>query len=133
MNDDAPMQAAVEAPDYVYRARVVRIIDGDTVDVDLDLGFGVWLKKQRLRLYGINTPEIRGEERPEGLKAKDFVEEAIGGFEQEVLVQSFKDGKGKYGRWLADVYYRGREQPGAPMVSLNRALVGHGLAKVVAY
>ena len=41
---------------YEYRINIVKIIDGDTVDVDIDLGFGVWLKKQRIRLYGIDTP-----------------------------------------------------------------------------
>ena len=44
---------------YEYRCTVVKIIDGDTVDVDIDLGFGVWMKKQRIRLYGIDTPESR--------------------------------------------------------------------------
>ena len=41
---------------YEYRCKVVRVIDGDTVDVDIDLGFGVWLHKERVRLYGIDTP-----------------------------------------------------------------------------
>ena len=41
---------------YEYRVKVVKIIDGDTVDVDIDLGFGVWLKKERIRLFGIDTP-----------------------------------------------------------------------------
>ena len=44
---------------YDYMATLVRVIDGDTVDCDIDLGFGVWLKNQRVRLYGINTPETR--------------------------------------------------------------------------
>jgi micrococcal nuclease len=42
---------------YEYRCKIVKIIDGDTVDVDIDLGFGVWLHKERVRLYGIDTPE----------------------------------------------------------------------------
>ena len=40
---------------YEYRCKIVKVIDGDTVDVDIDLGFGVWMKKQRIRLYGIDT------------------------------------------------------------------------------
>ena len=44
---------------FGYQCKIVKIIDGDTVDVDIDLGFGVWLKKQRIRLYGIDTPESR--------------------------------------------------------------------------
>ena len=44
---------------FEYSCTIVKVIDGDTVDVDIDLGFGVWLKKQRIRLYGIDTPESR--------------------------------------------------------------------------
>ena len=41
---------------YEYRCKILRVIDGDTVDVDIDLGFGVWMNKERIRLYGIDTP-----------------------------------------------------------------------------
>ena len=44
---------------FEYKCKLVRVVDGDTVDVDIDLGFGVWLRKQRIRLYGIDTPESR--------------------------------------------------------------------------
>ena len=60
---------------YEYRVIIDRWVDGDTVDVDIDLGFGVWLKDQRVRLYGINAPESRTrdlEEKKLGLAAKDF-------------------------------------------------------------
>ena len=59
---------------YEYRASLVKIVDGDTIDVNLDLGFDVVLKKQRVRLYGINTPESRTrdlEEKKYGLAAKE--------------------------------------------------------------
>ena len=65
---------------YEYRINIVKIIDGDTVDVDIDLGFGVWLKKQRIRLYGIDTPESRTrdlDEKRYGLMAKKFLTEQI--------------------------------------------------------
>ena len=61
---------------YQYRCQIVRVVDGDTVDVDIDLGFSVWLKKQRIRMYGIDTPESRTrdlEEKKYGLGAKDFL------------------------------------------------------------
>jgi len=61
---------------YEYRCRIDRVIDGDTVDVDIDLGFGVWLRKERVRMYGIDTPESRTrdlEEKKYGLAAKAFV------------------------------------------------------------
>ena len=44
---------------YEYKCKIVKVIDGDTTDVDIDLGFGVWLKKQRIRFYGIDTPDYR--------------------------------------------------------------------------
>ena len=44
---------------YEYRCRIDRVVDGDTVDVDIDLGFGVWLREERVRMYGIDTPESR--------------------------------------------------------------------------
>ncbi len=61
---------------YEYKCKVVHIVDGDTVDIDIDLGFGVWLRDQRVRLYGIDTPESRTrdlEEKKYGLAAKEFL------------------------------------------------------------
>ena len=61
---------------YEYNCKIVRVVDGDTVDVDIDLGFGVWLKKQRIRFYGVDTPESRTSDKEEkvfGLLAKEFV------------------------------------------------------------
>ena len=65
---------------YEYRCKVVKIVDGDTVDVDIDLGFGVWLKKERIRMFGIDTPESRTrdlEEKKYGLAAKKFITEML--------------------------------------------------------
>ena len=61
---------------YEYRCKVARVVDGDTVDVDIDLGFGVWMHKERVRLYGIDTPESRTrdlEEKKYGLIAKEHI------------------------------------------------------------
>jgi len=60
---------------YEYRCKVTRVVDGDTVDIDIDLGFGVWLHKERVRIYGIDTPESRTRDKVEkkyGLAAKAF-------------------------------------------------------------
>ena len=65
---------------YRYRCEVVKVIDGDTVDVNIDLGFGVWLKKERVRLRGIDTPESRTrdlEEKKYGLLAKLFLQKML--------------------------------------------------------
>ena len=58
---------------YEYNCNIVKVVDGDTVDVDIDLGFGMWLRNERIRLYGIDTPESRTrdpEEKQAGLYAK---------------------------------------------------------------
>ena len=65
---------------YEYRCKVVKVIDGDTVDVDIDLGFGVWLHKERVRMFGIDTPESRTrdlEEKKFGLAAKQFLTDML--------------------------------------------------------
>lgn len=92
---------------YEYRAYVVKVVDGDTVDVDIDLGFGVMLKDERVRIMGIDTPESRTSDKVEkvfGLAAKERLQELLG---QECILktQVNKDGedmKGKFGRILGD-------------------------------
>ena len=59
--------------DYCYLAKVVAVYDGDTITVDVDLGFEIAMLKQKLRLYRINAPEVRGSERPEGLVSRDVL------------------------------------------------------------
>lgn len=88
---------------YHYNAQIVSIYDGDTMRVDIDLGFGSWIRNQAIRLYGIDTPELRGEERPEGLRVRDFVIEMcpIG---STVMLESIRDRSGKYGRWLGRIH-----------------------------
>ena len=88
---------------YEYRATVLRWVDGDTVDVDIDLGFGVWMRRQRVRLYGVNTPESRTrdlEEKERGLAAKDFVK-SLAPVGSSIIIKTQKDKEtGKYGRIL---------------------------------
>ena len=87
---------------YEYACKIIRVIDGDTADVDIDLGFGVWLKKQRIRFYGIDTPESRTrdlEEKKYGLAAKAFVKDYLLLGSTQTLI-TVKDGVGKYGRIL---------------------------------
>ena len=65
---------------YEYKCKVIRVVDGDTVDVDIDLGFGVWLHKERVRIQGIDTPESRTRDKVEkrfGLLAKEELKDAI--------------------------------------------------------
>jgi micrococcal nuclease len=92
---------------YEYKCNVVKVVDGDTVDVDIDLGFGVWLKDERVRIMGIDTPESRTSDKVEklfGLAAKEKLKSMLG--ESPTLkTQVNKDGedmKGKFGRILGD-------------------------------
>ena len=92
---------------YEYRCKVVNIIDGDTVDVDIDLGFGVWMHKERVRLFGIDTPESRTSDRIEkvfGEAAKQRLTSLLSS-EATLISQISKMGenmKGKFGRILGD-------------------------------
>ena len=87
---------------YEYRCKIIRVVDGDTVDVDIDLGFGVWMHKERIRLHGIDTPESRTrdlEEKKYGLLAKEQIESFMPVGSMQTLV-TVKDKVGKFGRIL---------------------------------
>lgn len=90
--------------DYTYDCVIKKVIDGDTADIDIDLGFDVWLKDQRVRFMGIDTPESRTSDEVEkvfGNYAKNFVKGYLPVGSKQTLV-TFKDGTGKFGRILAD-------------------------------
>jgi micrococcal nuclease len=94
---------------YEYRATIVKIIDGDTVDVDIDLGFNVVLQDERVRIAGIDTPESRTrdlEEKKFGLAAKARVKELLGKtcVLKTQINKSGEDMKGKFGRILGDFH-----------------------------
>jgi micrococcal nuclease len=101
---------------YIRKGIVTNIVDGDTIDITLDLGYQV-ATKQRIRLLGVDTPE-RGEEGY--LEAKAFVSESLLG--EEVMIESFKSDS--FGRYLAYVY------PHKSIISINDALIQSGLARV---
>lgn len=107
---------------YEYRAIVTKVYDGDTITVDIDLGFDVWLKNRSIRLSKIDTPEIRGEEREEGIKVRDIVRNIIP-VGSEVLLKTDKDKTGKYGRYIAEIW-----KPGE-LNSLNEWLLSNGYAE----
>ena len=87
---------------FEYNFKLVKVVDGDTVDIDIDLGFGVWLRNQRIRIMGIDTPESRTSdpvEKKYGMLAKDQVVRYLA---NSIKFRSFKDEKGKFGRILGD-------------------------------
>jgi len=105
---------------YQYKAKVLRVLDGDTCDVIIDLGFDVSIS-QRLRFFGIDCPESRTRnpiEKKKGLLAKEYTTNAIAG--KEVIVETNE--KGKFGRYLATIFYDGN--------NLNKELVDKKLATV---
>lgn len=104
---------------YTYKAKVLEVYDGDTITVEIDLGFTSH-RIEKLRLYGIDTPEIRGPQKEDGKKVRDIVRDAVLG--KEVTIETIKDGKGKFGRYLANVIL-----PSG--VNLNEWLVNEGHAK----
>ena len=113
------------ALDFKYPAKVERVIDGDTIVVDLSLGLGVILNEQYIRFYGIDAWETRGKERPQGLIAKQYVIDCIASaatVEVEIRPEWGSKGKGKYGRWLG-VIWLDRED-------LNQELVDQGHAQL---
>jgi micrococcal nuclease len=94
---------------YEYRVKILKVVVGDTVDVDIDLGFGVWLRGERVRLYGIDTPESRTRDKEEkiyGLAAKQFLKDKLRG---DVTLRTYKDGKGKFGRILGEFWIKDAE------------------------
>ena len=109
---------------YQYNCKIVKVVDGETVDVDIDLGFDVWLKKQRIRLYGVDTPESRTrdlEEKKKGLEAKAYVKDLLENSDEgKFAIKSH--GVGKYGRVLGELFDKGHE------TSVNELLKENGHA-----
>ena len=107
---------------FEYNATVVKVVDGDTIDAMVDLGFGTW-KKVRIRMHGINAPESRTrdlEEKKKGLAAKARLMEMLEENEKHFILISH--GVGKFGRCLGEIYIKGHN------TSLNKQLIseGHG-------
>ena len=86
-------------PAYTYRAHFVSAYDGDTVTLNIDLGFNIVRHNERIRLFGIDTPEIRGPERKEGVMVRDFVSDVLN-VAESLFITTQKDRSGKYGRML---------------------------------
>jgi len=114
---------------YTYKAHCYNVVDGDTVDLDLDLGLKVYVK-ERVRLAGINTPETHGvkkdsEEYKKGIAATEEVKRLI--LNKDVVVQTEKDKTGKYGRYIAYIYLADSSE------TLNEYLVKNGFAVTAEY
>ncbi|MBI9019818.1 MAG: thermonuclease family protein [Verrucomicrobia bacterium] len=107
---------------YHYMALITAAYDGDTVTADIDLGLKTIVKGEKLRLNRINTPEVRGDEKEAGKVSRDWLRERIVG--RSVLIETLKDKKGKYGRYIAEIWLP--ENGG--YTNINDELVERGLA-----
>lgn len=83
---------------YAYTALVKSVYDGDTITCNVQVGFSVMICDAKIRLFGIDTPELRGSEREDGIKSRDYLRNLILG--KEITLYTIKDKKGKYGRYL---------------------------------
>lgn len=92
---------------FTYKAEIVKIVDGDTVDVDIDLGFQCWVRDVRLRLNRIDAYETRlykgvtEEEKAKGMAAKEWLEKLAMEKSDKIVVKTVD--RGKYGRWIAEL------------------------------
>ena len=110
---------------YEYSCKIVRVVDGDTVDVDIGLGFGVWMHNERVRLHGIDTPESRTrdlEEKKFGLLAKDQVDHFLPKGSIQTLV-TVKDKVGKFGRILGKFKIKDHQYP--TPTTINEWMIRH--------
>ena len=124
---------------YEYRAHIIKIVDGDTVDVDIDLGFGIVLSNERVRINGIDTPESRTRDKQEkkfGLAAKARLKSLLGKTctLKTQINKSGEDMKGKFGRILGDfdVYDAATDSwrpVTAVLIDEGHAVAYHGQAK----
>jgi micrococcal nuclease len=105
---------------YTYKAKCTSVYDGDSITLDIDLGFNHWMLNQKIRLLGIDTPEIRGPERPEGLESAARLRGLIEG--KDIIMVSHRDRAGKYGRLLATIYLND--------VNINQLLLEEGWANI---
>lgn len=108
---------------YWYSANVVSIYDADTITVDVDMGLSTWQRGIKVRLLGIDAPELRGDEREKALKARDWLRDQI--LDKDIVINTVKDKSGKYGRLLATVWLGNR--------CINDELVDLGFAKTREY
>ena len=110
---------------YTYSAKLIRVIDGDTVDLEIDLGFDLSIR-QRLKLFGVNTPDSRSAdttEKQKGLEAKQRLTEVL---PRQFKVTTILNKRGKYGRVLGTIFVKDKDAGGE--INVNELMVKEGHA-----
>ena len=108
---------------YFYKGVITGVYDGDTVTISLDLGMKIKRDGLKIRLYGIDSPELRGKTLIKARESRDFLRSKV--LDGKVLVQTIRDKKGKYGRYLANIW---AESPDGSWYSINDLMVSEGYA-----
>ena len=111
---------------FEYKVKITNVVDGDTVDVDIDLGFKMWLRGERVRLMGIDTPESRTSNKQEkilGKASKEKLKSLCKSNKGNIVLRTSKEGKGKFGRILGYLFTEGSS------TSYNDILVSEGHAR----
>ena len=108
---------------FIYNAYVDSVYDGDTIRCTIDCGFGIIKKKMKIRLYGLDTPEIRGEDRSLGITVRDKLRDKI--LNKDIKLKTIKDKKGKYGRYLGIIFLKNE--------NINDWLINNNYAVKVEY
>lgn len=104
---------------YEYKCKLVRVIDGDTIVIDIDYGMDMWRHKVSVRLWGINAPEVRGPEKEKGIESREWLLNKLID-NPEFVIRTHKDKRGSFGRYLIDIWLGG--------VNINRQMVRDGMA-----
>ncbi len=112
---------------YHYRAHVTAVYDGDTCTVDIDLGLNTWIRGEKVRLNRINAPEMTGADKPKGAAARDFLRGLV--LDKDIILETIKDAREKYGRYLGEVWLEAAGQP----QNVNDQMVAAGHAKHQSY
>jgi micrococcal nuclease len=115
-------------PSFQYAGLVRSVYDADTIRVDIDLGMSIWIRNEPLRLARINAPEVRGDEREAGIEAREYLREAVDG--HEVVVTTDRDKKGKYGRYVCELWVKDAQ---GEWINMNDRLVAAGHAQYKHY
>lgn len=113
--------------DYKYNAKCIDCYDGDTCKLNIDLGFGITIGKKSCRLFGIDTPELRGgtdEQKQKAKEARDFLRDQI--LDKDVVLYTLKDKEGKYGRLLGIIIIK----DGDNLININQLMIDRGYATV---
>lgn len=111
---------------FHYKSKLVRVIDGDTIVCDIDLGFDMWIKNEHVRLLGLDAPETRTKdlvEKANGMESKLWLESILYG--KNIVLETVYDSGGKYGRTLATIWVE--EEPDL-YINVNLKMIDEGFA-----